>query len=551
MAFTAPPTMTNGVSDFTKADLNTYLRDNLASTRDRGAVKVDAAPDSAATGVTLPHDLFTEEFDTGGKYSAGADHFDLFTDADDTVWYVGSTGKWTNESSSGDRQIVIQDSTTTTPNDTLTVGRFSAPGQVARGTVATVYQFDTADRDAMSSLVQDSGSTLTQTGTQWAALVGSSVRPSIIGNPFRNALTLGQTTGATVWWNNVVRDCMLRVRSRPMARVYRTSTTTLADGVWTTFPFTTAVSDNIGLTSAADRSRFTVPADHGGLYFVAGCVGVSGVSSAGSRLRARFQINGVSTRWQQSVRNSSASTQYVPINGVLQLEGGDEVTLQVRQDSGASRSSVAGVQTHMAIFALSITDQTVTDRQYFTDGVLPPEIDFTDMSGAYAYPGTLNVYARDTLLHLWNPPVIGGFAETDEETIGAGAWQDVGCGLQLFNAWGESTMPASSWLGSNRLTLPHDGLWLLVAQVDMNAQGVGDEGNRGLKIRHGGYHESPVRVASMTAATHSWQCTTSAIVNGRAGEEVWVQALQNRADGDDLTIENAAIVAAWLRPYIP
>lgn len=548
MAWTDPPTQTNGVNDITKSELNTYLRDNLEALRDRPSVKVDTGSSSFASGVAGAMPLNTspvEEWDTDGVRSSF--WFDL-RETQQRTWYLGCTAKIGNNDTDGDRRLRIYDSVSGTANAIQAENRVPAPGQVARVTTSTAFQPSSLNPDALFQGFQDSGSSIDMFATAWAQYIGD--EDSSTTNPFRNALTLGQTTGATVWWNNVVRDCARRLRHRPAAKVGRANALTLVDATWTTMPFDTERYDNFGAVGT-DESKIVIPTDYGGYYYFHACLRMDQPLAAGSRIRARFEVNGVASRWQATTTEATSGDAAVTVEAILDLDAGDEVTLQVRQDSGVNEAIHVGFTNHMGCFLLSCSDQTVSDRQWFSDGVLPPLIDFTEMSGSYMYPGTLNVYARDLMLHLWHPPVVGAQAEAEEETIGAGAWADVGCGLDLMNAWGSSQMPSSTWLTSRGLSLPHDGVWLVVAQCNIDAQGVGDQGNRGVKIRHNGFHESPVRTASMNVASHDWQRTTSALINGRAGDEVWLQALQNRADGDDLTIENAAVAAAWIRPYIP
>ena len=88
----------------------------------------------------------------------------------------------------------------------------------------------------------------------------------------------------------------------------------------------------------------------------------------------------------------------------------------------------------------------------------------------------------------------------------------------------------------------------MVGTLELDADGVGDQGNRGVKILHNSKHESPMRTEPQGASTHYWARTVSALIDAKAGDSVLLQGIQNISSGDDLPVRSASIAAAWMRP---
>lgn len=547
MAWTTPPTKAAGAT-ISAAETNTYVRDNADFLAERPTFKENATPLSLGSGLSLDFDFSpgdSSDWDTNSTHSPSSDFFGLNT-TQEGIWYVGATAKF-DQDAAGERELRLYQSNSATNNARMAGVKHNTSTKKSRLTAATCYSFNSTDPDFIAEMSQTSGGTISGTGSAWGMFVGGTA--SITTQPFTDPIGLTDTQGVVAWWADNINDQYNRVYNRPAARVRRAAAYSVPTASWTVLPFDTEVYDTFGAVGA-DESKIVIPTNFEGFYYFHGCVRINNFNGTTDRLQLQFLVNSAGADLVSSTTETASGDGIVTIEGILKLADGDEVELRCFQDAGSSQALDTAVTSHMGCFMLSCTDASSAasgKRQYFTDGL--PALtagDFTAPDAPYLPRGMANLYSRDVLLHCWNPPVIGAFADSDE-TISNGAWATVGLGNQLYNAWGETLMPASTWLGSDGLTVPIDGMWLVTAEVRHSHESIGNQGDRGIRFRHNGRIESQFRTGPTTIAGAEWSKTISGLVSANAGDTLTLQSVQVTDDGDDIGVETASLTAAWVR----
>lgn len=540
MAFTTPPTVTNDVNNITAAEMNQFVRDNIAAIRERPTVKVASPSQSVADSTAATVDFGglgnVEEWDTDTIHSPVDEWFDLAA-TQSGLWYSGATARF-SQGSIGDRrwQLDTANSGSTTTNIAQWRARTSAERAV-RMTAGTVFNMAGSDADIETQVFHTQTANLSVTGEMWSLFYGDLT--SQTGGLSNMALTESQGTSA--WWNQY-RSNVLRVWRRPAVRSRFGSNGTLANGVWTKLTFDTEVYDNASLMGA-DESKFTVPSGLAGEWELHGCLVVDTFTGSGDRIILQFAVNGTRTGPSATGTNVAAGNGAVPIEAILTLNEGDEVELYAFQDSGAAKSLPSGSISHLGGVLVS-GRVTAPNRQFFTEGLPDTNWDFTAPDSSFMPRGLVNLMARDYLAHLWNPPVLGVSSFDQSESVSAGGWQPAQLRDTYFDNWGLF----DSDLGvDGGIRLPAPGVWKVWGYGALVADGVGGVGDRGLRVRHNSSAEAPIRLDAQTASGHDFSKTLTCLVNADAGDVVRLEALQT--SGDELPFVGS-LVAAWMRDKV-
>jgi hypothetical protein len=127
------------------------------------------------------------------------------------------------------------------------------------------------------------------------------------------------------------------VMNTPSFYVYKTATTSLADGT-TTILIPTTVSRNDGTCYNTSDGKFTVPSGQDGLYFFFASFRVSAYDP--NRCQSMFFVNGSELNWTigESIPDGSASNIHatMPTTALLELSASDYVEFRGVQTSGST-----------------------------------------------------------------------------------------------------------------------------------------------------------------------------------------------------------------------
>lgn len=539
MTFTQPTTKSNG-STITVADMNTYVRDNIAHFRNLPTVKVDADDDSlvdsTASDILLSDAVSdpVEVWDTDSLHT-GAGYLEF--DSPEGMWYAGGTLTF-DEDSTGDRRFEIRRA-----DDSRNLARWRTrtnDQRTVRMSAGTAHEFDATDSLMNVRALQTSGGNLGANGSLWGLWLADDAVSGL--SPDNLALTSSQ--GVLAWWNQWV-DNIARLHRRPSARVrLATDYTTLGDNTWTKVPFDTQMFDNAVMV---DSDESVITAQHTGWYYCSACILVDGFTGTADQVAIQFRVDGDTTNTGGASRSYdvAAGDGSVIHEAFVYLVDGEELTTYAfKGTTGGNSTILAGHMTHMSATLVSGA-VAAPNRQYFLDDV-PDTPSFSQPESNYLPRGLANVCTRDLFAHLWNPLLLGiDIPDDEEESLSGGGWSDI-----ALRGWRGASWPIidTDTPPGGRIEVPHDGLWWVVGYVELAGNDVGSIGDRGVRIKHNNKNLSPIRTKAAEQNGHSWAKSTSALVNARRGHTIGLQGLNSTDDEVDVTA--AHLTAVWMRDRV-
>lgn len=558
--FTTPPSVTNGVSSVSAADAETYIRDNLKYIAQKATFMIDTPGKSVASGSDENLDLNavgTEQvWDTDSLHTPTNEY--VSAGGESGVWYVGGTLRY-GAGITGDRRLELSctDSaldltrwrTKTNPEDG------TVPSRDDRMSAGTAFHFNGTDTNFAPKALHTNGSNINVSGAAWG--IWQAGTSSLTGVTVEN-LDADDDTSFSTWWNQW-RNNILRLYRRPYARVRRSSDyTTLADATWTVVPFNAEDEDNAGMVDS-DESVITI--QHAGYYYCEAGVVVDGFTGSEDSLTLQFLVDGQAQTAYARSFDVNTGDGALCVEAILYLGVGDELSVRIyKATTGGNSTILAGHHTHMSALMVS-GDVVAPNREYFVNGAPAPP-SFSDPDSPVMPRGLGNLSTRDIFAHLWNPPVLGlQLTSTDDAQLAAGGWTDIRFSDWRYDGWNRFSVDADGnevEPSGGRIELPFDGVWLVVGMLDITPTGVGDQGDRGVRIKHGGKNVAPIRTKAGENSSTPWTRTTSGLINARAGDTVGLQGLSSAVEevdtdkwqGVEVDVTAATLVAVWVRDRV-
>lgn len=568
MAYTQVPTVTSA-STLSAAQMNTYIRDNINWFREDKPIAFVFSDDEWETGLSTATDtqLFVGSIAGGSGAVKWGDSslFDLLPtlahmELDDTAWYyIGGYAKFEDDNSGSDYKFELK-----RIDDAVEFGRWRTRGprndRKPRMAAGTIITFDATNERFNLEVRQETGGSVEVTGEMWAAWMADSSDYALHGSLSQLKLDAGDTIDD--WWDAWSANSRI-LYHRPSTRIRKGSTQSISDDTWTTVTFDTTASDN---TSGDAVGTNLIEALYDGFYYCSAGASLASFTGGSDEMRIQFNVNGsdYGTHARSFDVNSGSGT--VHLEQIVYMEAGDELTLEIyKGTTGGSSTLEASNVCHLAASlvsagpggtgALGTYYNPGATRQVFWDGIPFDTPDFTAPDSPIFPSGLANICCHDLFLHLWNPPVLGVMHPDDwrEDALPSGGWHDLNFSRIRFDSWGFFDNADDD--SGGKITLPMDGIYLVVGAVQLAADGVGHKGDRGIRIKHKNQSLATIRSRGAGTGTLGWSKSTSTLIRGRKGDEVRLQALQTAtetiASGDERPIEidgvrgNLSVV--WLR----